>query len=515
MDSPPDPSGPNLRATIHVGASSISMLIVEGDSGDPPVQVEFLEQPLPLARDIFRGGRVNRSTTEHAVEILKGYQVSLREVGAGPEQVERAVATNILSEAANYEVFLNRLHIACGLQIEILDDGEMTRLIYLKTRRRLKDTPSMKKRNTLVVHVGPGNTRVLLFRNGRISGYTSYRLGTHRTTEAVESAGAGGSTLLRLVREQISGHISQLFFDYENDDVEDLIVIGYEIQLLAPFLTKGDSTRTTLKSLQTFVSEAAELTEEERVRRYQLDYHTSDAILPALETNLAIAEILNLKSLRIPDSDYERGLLLDLPISPSLTSGFQAEVIRSAQILAKKFKVDTKHAGQVAKLAGRLFEETCELHQLGDHDALLLEVAATLHECGGYVSPKAHHKHSQYLIQNSEIFGLGLLDVLIVSLVARYHRSSGPRTTHLGYGGLSGPDRIRVGKLAAILRVADALERAHARRVRGLSVDIIGNKLRLTLAGVTDAAVERLAMQSKGDLFHDVFGLEVVIIEHG
>ena len=509
------PSSPNLCATIHIGASAVSMLISEAEAADSDStpHLEFLEKPLPVARDIFRKGRVSRETTGQAVEILLGFQESLREAGLDLARVDRAVASNLLAEAENKEVFVSRLNIACGLHLEVLDDGEMTRLIYLKTRRRLRDTPSMQTRNTLVVHVGPGNTRVLLFRKGRINRYTSYQMGAHRTAEAVEATHADGTALLRLIREQISGQISQIFYDYEHDEVEDLVVIGYEIQLLAPFLTKGNSTKTTLKSLQSFVREVAEMTEEERVQRYQLDYHTAHVVVPALETNLAIAEIFDLQSLRIPDSDYERGILSDLPRSPSLTTGFHQEVIRSARILGQKFKIDAKHAGQVAMLAKRLFEETSHLHQLTEQDALLLEVAAILHECGGYISPQSHHKHSQYVIQNSEIFGLSRPDVAIVSLVARYHRHSGPRLRHPGYRNLTEPDRIRVAKIAAILRVADALERAHSQRVRDISVEFLPNKMRLNLIGVTDAAVERLAMQSKGDLFHDVFGLEVVLAE--
>ncbi|MED5418284.1 MAG: HD domain-containing protein, partial [Verrucomicrobiota bacterium] len=156
---------------------------------------------------------------------------------------------------------------------------------------------------------------------------------------------------------------------------------------------------------------------------------------------------------------------------------------------------------------------TATLHNLERRDALLLEIAALLHECGGYVSPHSHHKHSQYLIQNSEIFGLSGIDVMTISLVARYHRRSGPRLRHAAYRNLSADDRIRVSKLAALLRVADALERAHTQRIRDFSVEISRHKIQLNLEGVSDAAVERLAMQSKGDLFHDVFGLEVVIAE--
>ncbi len=515
MESDSLTTAPGLRATIHLGASSVSMLVVEADATNPGEAVEFLEQPLPVARDVFGHGRLDSATTERAVEILLGYLESLGELGIGREQIVRAVASNILSEARNNETFLNRINIACGLDVEILDDGEMTRLIYLKTRRRLRDTPTMRKRTTILVHVGPGNTRVVLFKRGRINRYTSYRLGTHRTHEAVEGTRADGAVLLRVIREHISGQLDQLRFEYEDETIEDIVVIGYEVQLLAPFLSKPGDTRCPTKTLRSLLQEAATLSLEERVRRYQLDYHTAEAVIPALEINLAIAECFELKGLRIPDSDYERGLLFDLPISPSLATGFQAEVIRSAKILAQKFKVDAKHSSHVAFLAGRLFEETRGLHRLSDHDALLLDVASILHECGGFISPKAHHKHSQYIIENSEVFGLGRLDVAVVALAARYHRQSGPKSSHPAYAALSHEDRIRVAKIASLLRVADALDRSHTQRVTDLSAGITRNEARLNLLGVSDATVERLAMQSKGDVFQETFGLRINLAEHG
>ena len=512
MDSAPELPSPNLRSTIHIGASSISMLVVDAER--PTEVIEFLEQPFPLARDVFGPGKVLRPTATRGVEILLGFLETLRELGLGADQVARAVATNILAEASNHEVFLNRLNIACGIDVEILDDGEMTRLIYLKTRRRLLDTPSMKKRTTLVVHVGPGNTRALLFKRGRIVRYTSYRLGTHRTGVSLEATNIEGPSLLRLITEHTSGQINQMQFDYRDEVIEGLVVIGYEIQLLTPFLSKGAS-RCTLRTLRALAREAAELSREEQVRRYQLDYHTSEAILPALDINRAVAEAFGLTTLRIPDSDYERGLLRDLPVSPSLTSGFQAEVMRSARILASEYKADAKHSAHVAFLCQRLFEETRDLHHLSEHDALLLNVASILHEVGGFISPKAHHKHSQYIIQNSEVFGLGRLDVQVIALVARYHRQSGPKTSHPGYRSLGTHDRIRVSKLASLIRVADALERTHSQRVRDVDIRETHSKLRISLKGVSDAAVERLAMQGKGDLFQDVFGLEIALSEQG
>jgi exopolyphosphatase / guanosine-5'-triphosphate,3'-diphosphate pyrophosphatase len=486
------------------------MLVAENQPDGSIKIVDFLEQSAALARDIFRYGRVTPETTERIVSILRSYLSALSEYSTEKIKITRAVATNILTEAENHDVFLNRIRIACDLSINPIDDGEMTRLIYLKTRRRLKDIPAMKSGNALVVHVGPGNTRALLFENGAITRYTSYRMGTHRTREAIEGSNAQGSAVLRVVREHASGNLAQMRFDYSNTEIKALVVIGYEVQQIAATILHDSCTLST-KSLRKEAAKTAEMSELDVVTRYQVDYQTADAILPAMEINLAIAETFGIKDIHMPASDYERGLLQDILVSGRLVGALNEEVLRSARILADRYQSDPQHGEHVSRISQHLFKELQDLHGMSPHDAMLLEVAAILHEIGTYVSPRAHHKHSEYLILNSEIFGLDRRDVTIVALVARYHRHSGPRIDHPNYRDLSTKDRLRVSKLAAILRVADALERTHAQRVHEIVVRRDDRRLRLTLPGLNDAAVERLAMHSKADLFEQVFGLEVVI----
>ena len=189
------------------------------------------------------------------------------------------------------------------------------------------------------------------------------------------------------------------------------------------------------------------------------------AAIIVLSASPVIAETLSLKEVHIPVSEYEQGLLNDLNASRELSDTFAAEVLRSARILADRYQSDPGHGEYVGKLCEHFVANLQDLHQLDEHDVLLLKVAAILHEVGTYVSPRAHHKHSEYIILNSEIFGLDRLDVTIVALVSRYHRHSVPRMDHPAYAALSVEDRIRVCKLAAILSAADALERTHAQRV--------------------------------------------------
>jgi exopolyphosphatase/guanosine-5'-triphosphate,3'-diphosphate pyrophosphatase len=501
-----------LITALHIGASSVSMLVAERGAGGTVKQLDFLEQPVPLARDIFRNGIVSSGTIERIVSIIKGYQKSLAELGLDPRVITRAVTSNILSEATNHESLIIRIRIACGLKVSTLDDGEMTRLIYLKTRRRLLCLPALRENTTLVVHVGPGNTRALLFQKGYITRYTSYRMGTHRTREAVDGSHAEGPAMLRVIREHAFGNLAQIRFDYSDVAVNAVVVIGYEIQAVARSLSKPNQP-CLVKTLRQFTADAATLSDVELMKRFQLDYQTAEALITSLEINLAVAETLEIDAVHIPSSEYEQGLLHDLLVSQDVTGAFADEVLRSARILAERYQSDPAHGEHVGNLCRRFFESLADLHQLGPHDALLLQVAAILHEVGTYVSPRAHHKHSEYLILNSEVFGLDRLDVTIVGLVARYHRHSVPRLDHPSYAALEADDRIRVCKLAALLRVADALERTHAQRVDAMEIHRTADKLRIRLPGLADAAVERLAMASKADLFEQVFGLNVIIEE--
>lgn len=502
----------DLATTLHIGASSVSMQVVQRSPDGCWMPLEFLEKPAPLARDIFSRGMISNDTTERIVSIIRGYQKALGELGIAADGITRAAATNIVTEAANHEAFINRIRIACGLRIGSIDDGEMTRLIYLKTRRRLQDIPTMRKDTTLVVHVGPGNTRALLFRNGRITRYTSYRMGTHRTREAVDATHTEGSALLRVIREHVYSNLTQIRQDYADTTIGALVVIGSELQSVAAALLDKE-TSCPVSKLRKITREAATLSDVGLVKRFQLDYQTAEALLPALEVNLAIAEMLGLDRVHIPASGYEQGLLQDLLVSREISGDMPEEVLRSARILAKRYQSDPSHGEHVRDLCVRLFSELADLHQLGTHDRLLLELAAILHEVGTYVNARAHHRHSEYLILNSEIFGLDRLDVTMVALIARYHRHALPVLDHPLYANLDTDHRIRVCKLAAILRVADALERTHAQRISRIAIERSTGKLTLRIIGLTDATVERLAMASKANLFEQVFGLTVAIEE--
>ena len=153
----------NVALADSAGSAITLETVTFTDNGDGTLEaVDFLEQPAPVARDIFRHGAISLATTERVVSIILEFQKSLDELGLNSHEITRAAVTNILSEAKNQETFMNRIRIGCGLRLGAIDDGEMTRLIYLKTRRRLSHLPGMKKGATLVLHVVDASKRSAL-----------------------------------------------------------------------------------------------------------------------------------------------------------------------------------------------------------------------------------------------------------------------------------------------------------------------------------------------------------------
>jgi exopolyphosphatase/guanosine-5'-triphosphate,3'-diphosphate pyrophosphatase len=187
--------------------------------------------------------------------------------------------------------------------------------------------------------------------------------------------------------------------------------------------------------------------------------------------------------------------------------------LRGAIALIDHYQSNRKHALLVATLARQLFDALRPVHLLSSEHRRLLVGAALLHDIGYFVAHTNHNKHSAYLIQNSELTGFMASELAIIANVARYHRSSMPKLKHPYYSALPEADRQLVQKLSALLRIADALDRDHKQRVRGLKVRYDDDAVYLTAicSQVSDTTVFRI--EERSDLLYEAFGrrLELTI----
>jgi exopolyphosphatase/guanosine-5'-triphosphate,3'-diphosphate pyrophosphatase len=223
--------------------------------------------------------------------------------------------------------------------------------------------------------------------------------------------------------------------------------------------------------------------------------------------------MLNCKTVYIGAPSMRDGLLGEMAAGGAWDERFTKQIIHSALETGRHYRFDRKHAENTAAHARTIFRIMQNEHKMLPRYETVLTVSALLHDIGTFINNRSHHKHSQYLIENSDIFGLNKQDLTIAALTARYHRSALPKPTHPAYTALTRTDRLRVSKLAAILRVADALDRGHSQRVQNPQIELLPDRLQIGVPSLRDCTVEEIAIKEKSDLFEQVYGKRAVLVK--
>ncbi|MDR0450893.1 MAG: HD domain-containing protein, partial [Treponema sp.] len=215
----------------------------------------------------------------------------------------------------------------------------------------------------------------------------------------------------------------------------------------------------------------------------------------------------------VPLVSIREGYLLDLAmgVESELQEEFYSQIIAGAVNLGRRYHFDEAHNLQVAKLCMLLFDALTREHGMNRRERMMLETAATLHDIGKYIQNSGHQLHGQYIVANSEIFGLQREELAIIANVIRYHRGPPPQDGDIDYIALQREERVLVLKMASILRVADALDRGHSQNIRSFTVEKRGENLVLQPRGAHDLSLELIGLEEKAGMFQDVFGYKVVL----
>jgi exopolyphosphatase/guanosine-5'-triphosphate,3'-diphosphate pyrophosphatase len=501
-------------AVVDIGSTSIRVAIAQIDEQGRIAPLETLSHPVNLGKDTFTRGSIEKSTVEECVRILRNYVNVLREYGVDRSARTRVVATTAVREATNSQAFLDRVLVATGLRVEPIDEAEANRLTYLGVRSVLASDPKLRDARSLVVEIGSGSTELLMLKGENVEFSRSYRLGSLRLRKMLETYRAPATISGAIINGQIRRTVEQIRRDIPHDGPAELVALGGDVRFAATqILGPDDAPVKTLRvaDLEQLARRLLETSVDELVQRYPLTFQDAESVGPALLANVELARAFELDHVRLTNTTLRDGLLQEMAVGGAWTEAFREQIIRSAIDLGRRYGFNEAHGRHTAELSRTLFHRLQGEHQLDDRYELILHIAALLHDVGNVVSNRSHHKHSMYLIQNSDLFGLGQQDVKLVSLVARYHRRAAPRSAHEGYASLDPESRIAVAKMAALLRVADALDRSDSQRVKTLTCEKQGDRLVIRIPDVDDVSLEQLALKQKGSLFEDIFGMTVLL----
>ncbi len=514
--TPKTDAGIETVAAIDVGANALRMAIAEVLPGGRIEMLEQLQRAVRLGQDTFRRGRLGGESMRAAVAVLRDFQKLLEVYHVGHL---RAVATTAVREASNADTFLDRIFMATGLHVEVIDPAEESRLTVSAVRRAVGGSPGINRDEALIVDVGGGSTLLTVLQDGEIVTSQSLRLGSIRLQEILLTSEESPQRSADLLRYHIGSAISTTQGSMPLDAAQSFVAVGGDARFAARQIGKptesADLVKVDAAAFDRLVEQCERHTAEELSKRHGLPFAEAETLNPALLVYQILLHKSRADSMIVSHVSMRDGLLLELAreVTGQEDEALLAGVIHSATALAEKYHLDMDHARNVADLSVRLFDAMKADHGLSARHRLLLRVAGLLHEVGGFVSNRAHHKHSYYLISNSEIFGLTRGETEIVAQIARYHRRAVPRPSHLQYTALPRETRMAVTKLAALLRVADALVRGQVRQISNISFQRQGDDLIIYVPSGTDLLLRQRAVAMKGDLFEDIFGMKIRLEE--
>ena len=502
-------------ASIDVGSNALRFLAAEFAA---PEKLRTLEQEraaVRLGHDVFLSGRLTNGAMDAASAALATFAQRMRELQV---DVYRAVATSAVRESSNGERFIERAREQAGLHLEVISGSEEARLVHAAVRRALP----LAGQDWIVADVGGGSVEVLLVDDTRILWSESHTMGSVRLLEELAEVGEEPGRFRRLLEEYTATLRLPPAAQFRRPT--GFVATGGSAETLAQLAgttaaPKGAVPSFTLESLRAVIERLARLSYRQRVDELGLREDRADVVLPAALVYERLARLVGAASIVVPGVGIKEGVLYDT-VEAITTQGAHAdrreqELLNALLSIGRRFMFDESHARQVASHAVALFDQLKEVHGLQASDRRLLQAAAWLHDIGAYISYKRHHKHSMYLIAQSELPGFSPAEVEVVANVARYHRKGDPTTGHEEFARLKSSDQRRVTALAALLRLADALDREHAQRVGTLDAQVQGGKVVLRLDGKGDLLLEKWALKRKAPLFEKAFGLAVKVRDAG
>lgn len=512
---------------IDIGSNAFRLLVVEAESPSKVRELATARSAVRLGREVFTQGRIASGAISAGSEALRRFREVLDE-----HRVDRyrAVATSAVREAENGPLFVERARREAGIDVDVIEGMEEARLVRLGVVGRL----DLRHTRALLIDIGGGSTELSLLEGGTLRAARSLPVGTVRLLEAFLGAGAVDREHEQLAREYIERQLREAPSELRDAAFEVVIGTGGNFETLAqlcpaPSQPPRDAPASTpdarrslpaehpaidVGAVRTLLPTLAAMTPDERRVTYGLRHDRADVIVAAAAIVLEIAGALGVERIVAPGIGLREGVLDELVEKHFEVWDYGGEAdaaIEASLRLGRRYRFDEAHGILVARLSTDLFDQLRPQHRLSDRDRLLLHVGALLHDVGDFIRYEGHHRHSQYIIQNSDIVGLSPRERSIVAALARYHRKSPPDPSHPGFRELDRDDKSRVRVLSSILRLADALDREHLGKVTGVRVVPEKGRIRLHLTGAPERQLEEWTVARKAAMFEEVFDLRVEI----
>ena len=502
----------NTFAAIDIGSYEIGMKIYELSRKTRFRVVNDVRYRLDLGSESYSIGKLSMTTVDKMCEILIDFSRIMKEFGV---EAYRACATSAFRELVNPMLIVEQIYVHTGIRVDILSNAEQHFLGYKSIAAIEIGFKKMIQKGTAILDVGGGSIQVSLFDKDALVCTQGLKIGSMRIRERLREL------------EKTTIHYDQLVADFIRNDLdvfERLYLKDREIQnviLMGDFLTDTlfreeaeDNIITKAEFIARYTS-VVDMSEQELARSMDIDPEYASLIVPTIVVIKSFIEVFNAEALWMPGVSLMDGMAYDYAEKNKIiksTHDFENDIVVASRNIAKRYSSGKSHIQGTTELAMAIFDGIKKVHGMGSREKLLLRIAVQLHDCGKYVSISQVSECSYNIIMNTEIIGLSTEERHIIADVVRFNnvKFEFSKVDEAAFGS-ERERRLTVAKLAAILRLANALDRSHYQKVKGLKAVLKDSELVMVMDSDQDISLELALLADKVQFFEEVFGITLVI----
>ena len=484
-----------------------------------------------LGESVFQTGEISPEAMAGTIKALRRFHKSVQ---LHVVDKVRVVATSAMRDARNAAAFTEWVRSATGWKVEVISGLEEGRLIHLGV---VSHEPGAKAK-CLLIDLGGGSCEITLSDGGRVKEMLSLPLGAVRLQQEFLQQDPPAKEDISRLRQYIDRELKRVERKLGHPKVSVVIATSGTAAALAEashaMTMKVAKLPVKVKKVppKQFVElspEAAEtsavrklaekmlkMTNEQRAAVPGIGPRRSEIISGGALVFAGLLERLQLKGFRYSSLGLRDGMLAQMLGEVDLRAAVhqQIESERWAGVLevCRRYGIDTKKAEPVRLHVVQLFDALAKVHGLPVEYRMWLQAAAMMQDVGKFMNHQGHHRHTQYIIANSEIFGFSPEQRAIVSAISRYMGKTRPDELDRVMRLVPAEEHAHVHRAVVLLRLSLALNQDRASAVVGLKTSVYPKRVVLDIVpGRGGAALEAWALKKEAGYFLEVFRRELFV----
>ena len=500
-------------AAIDIGSYEVSMKIFELSKKIGFRELNDVRYSLELGKGVYSNGKLDAQMLDVLCETLNDFKRMMQDFGV----VEyRACGTSALRELTNPLIIVEQIYRRTGFKVKILSNAEQHFLGYKSIAAIERGFKKMIQKGTAILDVGGGSLQVSLFDKDALVTTQSLKMGSLRIRQRLQELEKTTIHYDKLVEEFIRNDLTNFQRLYLKDrDIKNVILMGDFITDMIFQEEMKDKIITRDEFMKRY-EDTVDKTEDVLAQEMEIDPEYASLVVPTMVVCRSFIDIFQAEALWAPGVSLLDGIAYDYAEKKKFirsVHNFENDILVTSKNIAKRYSSSKSHIQGTMNLCLNIFDSMKKVHGMGKRERLLIQIAALLHDCGKYISMGNVSECSYQIIMSTEIIGLSSLERKMIAYAVRYNTTAFADYDEIQMLG-AGIDResyIKIAKMTAILRLANAMDRSHCQKVKGIKTVLKDRELQMVMDSSQDISLELGLLQDKVAFFEEVFGIRLVI----